>query len=151
MTNATQLVTGNTYPVREQNKMRVHVEIEEAAIASTLISACEGGANYWIAGARVVHVRPRDSGEKAEYARLREAYGALVAAMLAPGYALELVESCDGEVRCKRRVDRAAVLDAVGKLCEFSPRLFGYLLDGGDGDSGDALLQLAAIGEVIYG
>ena len=131
---------------KRTHTITITAALDEGAIASALISAVEGGSRYWASGFRVVKGRGAPGS-----VRLVEAYGGTVGAMLSAGSVVRFTENAHTDEPVQRTVTREGVIKALGIMAAEYPKAFARVCVGGDQDSGDTLLQLAALGEVVYG
>lgn len=109
----------------------VVTEVKAADVDSALVSALEGGSNYWIKW-----VEP--------------AYNALTTERIVAGVHEITVTDEEGT---KKTLNRAAIHKGLRLMAREQPRHFADLVSESDADAttGDVLLQLCLFGEVVYG
>jgi hypothetical protein len=119
--------------------MRITINIPDDKIADVL----EGAASrYWCGGL-----------EFGNYPRTRPScWHALMAGDIAFVTVLDVEGSADAERPNRHRVTRTKVAIAFDIMAREHPNTFGEALggDGLDANTGDVLLQLAALGENLY-
>jgi hypothetical protein len=118
-----------------QQTWTIPITITHEDIFSLLVSALEGGSNYWYAD-----VEPLKRTNKA-----REACDRLYNNMIEHGF---IVDADPDDTGCKKTYKVKPAM-AGGNP---HPRHFQALLTGNaDAETGDVFLQLCVFGEVIYG
>lgn len=110
-------------------KVTFRREVPKQVIVDTLITACEGGSNYWCKS-----VTP--------FIKSGDAYESML-------QGFDLVDSESGK---KYKVYSTAIIRALHLMAEKFPKLFDDVLnENGDADDGDIFLQLCVFEDVIYG
>jgi hypothetical protein len=111
-------------------------------ICDQIITAFEGGSNYWLISADMAPNSPQpDALESPWYAT--EALFAL------PDWAIDIKADDDAKTY---RLDRDAVTKAVTLMAQSQSEHLGNLLaDCGDAETADVFLQMALFGEIVYG
>ena len=105
-------------------------------LADIMVAALEGGSNYWY----TMDTAQSDKGG-AEYWSQAPVYGHVT-----------LAYADDPDEYGWRRVDLDAVLQAMRELAQRRPATYGRLIENDyDADDADALLQLAAFGDILFG
>lgn len=111
--------------------MELRIQIEDELVRDLLISAFEGGSNYWI-----------------EYIDIAPGYKFYDAAVSSDGGFLKIYPGDD---------KKAYILNAwkcamgMALLCKNHPRHFADLIsENFDATTGDVFLQLCLFGEIIY-
>jgi hypothetical protein len=119
----------------------VNVEVSDERIADLLTTATEGACGYWCS---VVRYENPDN-ETVEFKHVElplTAKGAVIC-----------IESSDGPPEGPEwRLDRAAVERGLRLMAEKEPRHWAdFVSEQDDADTADAFLQLALLGEIVYG
>lgn len=128
--------------------INVDAEILASAIDSGLRSV-----RYWSREYRA-KIPPRVKAKlTAPQRKLLENFGSVVFAALTPGCRVELLETYDDDAdeAVERSFGPTEIARALGVIATKCPYHLRTILDGGDGDSGDVLIQLAALDDVVYG
>lgn len=127
------------------------VAVDRDIIASAIISAIEHGIYYWardvegiIPASVLVDITDEQRAELEEW-------GSIPFAALTPGCHVELIEHGGEGASTPRRFDHVRIEAALGTMATKYPRCFGIVHTGGDSASGDVLVQLAVLSEVVYG
>jgi hypothetical protein len=127
--------------------MRVTLTIEDKLLASVLDGA---GSRYWCAGLDWPPLKPviRLQGRGADVS----CWEALLAGAI-PFVTVEEDRSEEGEANRLHRVTRTRIAIAFDIMAREHPKTLGECCSelGHDANTGDVLLQLAALGEVRYG
>lgn len=130
----------------------VGVDITAKQLAGLVISAIEGGINYWCKD--LVTDKGDDSIDLTEL-RSSIGYGAEypVYAVVGNDYALLLLEDKEGDgPDVWHTLDRAALEKGLGVMAAKYPWHFADILrDNYDCTTADVLVQSALFGEVVYG
>lgn len=125
------------------------LEISLDRISSLLISAFEGGSNYWYRIEKFV--KPREPAPAwADFPECRHAWYPLV-----KGGAL-VVSDYHGNEGTKgmttKVVDLAAIQAGLGLMAKESPRHWSnFINEDDDSETGDVFLQYVVLGEIVYG
>lgn len=123
-------------PTKEKGKFVVQVqhEFEPSAVANLLVSAFEGGSNYW--------AHPKT-------------YNAKTADRIVAGeLTIEVVEDCgEGDEPVTHKLDLAALHRGLEIMARSTPgRHFNNFVNGDDdAETGDVFLQLCLLGKIVYG
>jgi hypothetical protein len=135
-----------------KGQMQVTLKIDDEKIASALISAFEGGSNYWY---QIESVR-KPRGEQALW-KYREDSGRVYPHIDYPmnptGHLI--ISSLEEPEKGKFKLTRRRIEQGLQKLAESKD--YGHHFrdlasdDGGDQVTGDVLLQFCLFGDVIYG
>ena len=137
---------------RNANKgtMQVTLKIDDEKIASALISAFEGGSNYWY----MIEEAHRPDGEQALWP-YREDSGKVYKHIdypMNPGGFLR-ISSLEEPERGKLILNRERIEIGLQKLAEskdYSHHFRDLMSDNADQITGDVLLQFCLYGDVIY-
>ena len=122
-------------------KVNLTFEIDERVIADLLSTALEGGMGYWAA------ISGYKKPEKPRAVALPPEIFKYIDYALTGGAVY--IEDCDGG---KHTLDEAAIQRGLWALAEKFPERLRRIVDGdGDAEDGDVFLQLALLGEVVYG
>ncbi len=115
--------------------VKVEHRLEWREIEGVLVSALEGGIGYW---AQIDNVNGPD-------------YSSKTCENIVKGTAhLLMTDVEDGQQNM--RLDRAAVEKGLKLMAEKFPRHMADILNGDDdAETGDVLVQLALLGEIVYG
>lgn len=119
--------------------MKIEIEVPDETIRDLLITAAEGGSNYWVARIR------------AERATGTSSFDVQFYDVPLQGGAWLVLER-DEDV--PKRLDLASIKRAFELWPDKAPRTFGIFMrerGGSDADVADTFLQLATLGEVVYG
>lgn len=133
-----------------KGSMRVTLTVEDEKIASALISAFEGGSNYWY----MIQKAGKPKGEPALWPYREDSsriYSHVDYPMNPGGYLLisSTEEPEKGNFRLSRsRIEKGLQLMAASK--DYSHHFRDLMSDNADAITGDVLLQFALFGEVLY-
>lgn len=133
-----------------KGQMQVTLKIDDEKIASAIISAFEGGSNYWY----FIDEFHRPDGEQALWP-YREDSGKVfkhVDYPMNPGGYL-LIHSDEEPEKGQFKLDRQAIETGLQKLAEsadYSHHFRDLAGDNADAITGDVLLQFALFGDVLY-
>ena len=122
-------------------RVKVYVEVTPERIGDLLITAFEGGSNYWIKS--VLYVRPHGL----DVFKI----GTLDSLKFVPlfGGSIE-IDAGEGEVI--QSLDGNAILNGLNVMADKYPKHFGYFLDeNDDAETADVFLQCCLYSEVIFG
>lgn len=122
--------------------IKIEIEISDERIGDLLCCAMEGGIGYW---ATIIDYENPDE-VKVEFAHNE--------LPLTERGAVVLTESNDGPLddQPRWRLDRAAVERGLRLLAEKYPGHWAeFLTENEDADTGDVFVQLAVLGELVYG
>lgn len=125
-----------TVKIKPKFKATIKLELDLIEIESLIISAIEGGSNYWY---RI------ENSTRGDY---------LKTAMGKSGLIISDYIGNDGDEKTMRkgRLNNKSIHKALQLMASKHPRHFGDLLsDNADSTTADVFLQLAVLGEVIYG
>ncbi len=121
--------------------------ISRSRIADLLISALEGGSNYWYYLRRYEMAASLDIGEFA--------HGHITIPLTKGCTAVIIVkEECVGDVNAGRefRLNLDSVAKGAQIMSEKYPRHWGdFLSENDDAETGDVFLQCCLFGDIIYG
>lgn len=129
------------------------VTISDENLARSLVSAFEGGSNYWACIDQIHCPKPRAGELKSAHKELGRVY---MAPFLSGGYLLindDLDGVCGESERLVRqhRLDRPAIESGLNKLAKNHKKIFGAVCAGeADAGEADAFLQFCLFGEVLY-
>lgn len=139
----------------------VPVEIDFEKVYNALCSGLEGGINYWAMIGDYVEPKAiwHGKGEADTFPHVdypMSEGGAITVWEHQKELDPDFEESEDGDETDNwpsYRLDLAAIARGVAILARESPYQFGLLIseNGGDADTGDALIQCALLGEIRYG
>lgn len=118
-------------------------------VSDLLCSAFEGGSNYWYM-IEEFHMPPELKGVSKD-----KVFRHLDYPTREGGYLIvsnqQLVDD-EGDDIVKRKIDRPRLIEALQLMAEKHPEHFtAFAREGGDAITGDVFLQLAVLGEVVYG
>lgn len=123
----------------DDQRHTIPVVLTGAQLASALCSAFDGGSTYWASRADIT-VPPKDGADVSAY--LVPFLGGTLTVTVRPDMADEPTP---------RLLDLAAILDGVRCLAVESPYHFANLIrDNADANTGDALLQCAVFGDILF-
>ena len=134
--------------------MKVLIDIGDDKILDALISGVEGGISYWcraVEGYASLVRCERVPHSRSEPEALR---GAAFSAWCEGGGKLVMFEhdAHDCELGARYVLDGAAIARGLAVLGKQYPHLLADVLDGtGDATTGDALIQCAIFGRLVYG
>lgn len=147
----------------ESNSVTVEVplSVKWSRVQDLLIGAFEGGSNYWYmieeyvkpSGAAkdwpvLTAADSRKRGEKFNIYRHADY-------PVNPGGALVVSDAGNDEreaTKPARRLDRARLAEALALWAKECPRHFGdWLAENDDSTTADTFLQIAVLGEIVYG
>ena len=120
-------------------KITTNVEISDQQIADQIVTALEGGSNYWVQWAKLTdqngkQVRKIDLVDHPE---------------LVPTTKLLLMED-EGDEPVEINYDK--IKTGLEKMAEVYPNHFSDLInETGDATTADVFIQMAAFGELVYG
>jgi hypothetical protein len=123
------------------NTVNLPITIEDEQIDSWLVTAFEGGSNYWCGGIKV-----KDGDYKGtKYASHCVSKGGTVIVLDQ--------EDLDVDIEKKYEITKQKMLDALVWLAEnkYTKAVDRLLNDGYDAIDADVLFQAACFGDVIYG
>lgn len=120
----------------EQNKLTLSITINERMLHDQIVSAIEGGSNYW---ARI-NVGKHEPGWRN--------YFTASFTVMEPGGKLK-----DGtELKGTYKLSIAKLIEGLGVMAEQYPRHFADVIgETGDATTGDVLVQCALFAEIIFG
>lgn len=124
--------------MERMTKIKVEIEITDDQLDNAIISALEGGSNYWYMIQRVV------GRKKTEF----------LAQLPMAGGALYIDDENADEPRLKKpvRVSRQSIIKGARIMAQKFPSHFADLMnDDADAETGDVLLQCTVFGDAIYG
>ena len=134
-------------------KVTVQIEIPDSRVADLLEAGFDGGASYWIGEATLVAPEGPIFDDGVTGGRSK-----LVAYPLSEGGRVEIVTVDDvedleeGVTPEKKFINRDLIHYALGIMSTRYPRHFAtFMAENEDAETGDVLLQLAALGEIVYG
>lgn len=140
--------------IKDKIPVTVAMAFSRKKIANELVSAFEGGSNYWI---HHVDINP-PSAPAENILDAGEANGQLWPLYdypLQPGGSVDvhLREPIHGKSDKKKyRLNLKAIKTGLQKMADNSPRHFSDFVDEtGDATTGDVLLQYCLFGEIIFG
>jgi hypothetical protein len=109
-----------------------------------LITALEGGANYWLAGIEYHNVQKRDGNKDPRYAQLNKNLdGHLI---------ITISEEGDDNDGTKHKLTFEGFKKGIELMHDKYPRHYGdFISEDFDAVTADVALQCAVLGEVIYG
>ncbi len=126
--------------------MKINLEIKDELITDMLITAFEGGSNYWATLCDV----------KRKYFVKGDSLAENVARSFIADkeYKLDVydVESDEDEPDLLGSVTYASIESALGIMAKDYPKTYASIMsDNMDGDDADVWFQIAAMGEVVFG
>jgi hypothetical protein len=116
------------------NKIVREFEITDQELSDLMVTALEGGINYWCSGCDVVepdgNLRPSD-------------------ALLEDGWCLSFL---DMDPMVAILLDKEGLLNGVARAMEWGNfATVEALMDGHDAETADVMIQFALFGEIVYG
>jgi len=115
----------------------IRVSISDEDIWGLLVSAFEGGSNYWI---RSAEVATKPSKVAVDLARVPLNGGAL------------RFEIDNDDAVPLRLLDRAAIVHGLELMAKLQPQHFADVIrDSSDADTGDVFLQICLFDELVFG
>lgn len=129
----------------KQNQLSINVP--EQAIEDNLVSALEGGSNYWAQMGSMRNKKPmRGNPNKCVDTKYLPSY--ITTPLSEDGILLIYVE----DTGITHELTRAKIMEGLKVMADKYPKHFGDLLaEDGDSTTGDVFLQCALFGEVRYG
>ena len=132
----------------EKVKVMLPVEVDLHRIGDLLVTAFEGGANYWYL---IDEFHPPT--EKYRWDEEGQAYRHVDHPLSPDGWLVITTkdgDSINGSTRW--RLDREALVKGLGTMARRYPRHFAdWMGEQDDAETGDVFLQCCLFGEVIYG
>jgi len=135
----------------DSQRHTIPVTLTGAQLASALCSAFDGGSTYWATRVEVISTTPAEGTGVSVHPDPFANVSAYLVPFLGGALKVHLRPSHDPDLK-PRQLDLTAILDGVRILCEKYPHHFIDLIrDGGDAITGDALLQCAIFGDLLFG
>lgn len=128
--------------------MKIQVEIADAQIENLIVSALEGGANYWY------EIQSMCRPTKLVYRADPNKVFAHVDYPMNAGGHLMIKQHVDPDGPGVRKFNRAAIdrgLQALADNEKYKHHLADIIRDDTDATTGDVFLQFCLYGEVLYG
>ena len=128
----------------------VQIPVPMQNVISAAIAGVEGGIGYW---ARVEGYAPKETSPGRTVANTRGGFDYYPATMELPWFTVVDVEATPGErPQVTYIVDNAALVRGLRIMAEKYPRHAAAILeDKSDAETGDVLIQLATLGDIVYG
>lgn len=122
------------------------LEVSDRSVADLLVSAFEGGSNYWIDRTDIVKKGNVEFGSSKPMAD--DYYPWVVLAPMGSGE-VRIYPTDDDKAYT---LNRAALQRGLELMCSKYPRRWSdFINEGDDADTGDVFLQLALLGDIVYG
>lgn len=128
-------------------KIAVQVEVSPQKMADWLVTAIEGGSNYWC---NSIFLSSESRQEyKAKHGKKMESPWYSDPLLFETAFTVQIVydDAPSGVVQKSLR----DFIDAVSKVASQKPALFARLMEDYDASDADELFQQFVLGEVIYG
>lgn len=126
-------------------KVEVSLEVDEGRIKDLLVSALEGGANYWYRVDGFLNKKPK---QETPY------FPSYITTPMSEDGALWIMDDWEGPGELKEpfKLDRLAIVNGLKKMAEKHPKHFAdFISENDDATTGDVFLQMCVFGEVVYG
>lgn len=125
--------------------MKIAVDVKPKMVANALVSAFEGGSNYWIQN---VIIHPPKEEDQVKHLD-GETFWPRYDGPLCPGGVLK-IKAVDSNKQSN--LHSGSIMEGLRVMAREHPRHFADMLSGeGDATTGDVLLQCCLFGEVVYG
>lgn len=134
----------------DYSTIQITISVPREEITSALISGFMFGAS-WALDVKAVIPKKVRSTLTQEQREWIEEMGEMGFAATTPGCYVSLIECGDGETNTRRRFGWDDVERAIGVIASKYPHHIGTLFNGGDAEVGDVLIQIAALGDIVYG
>lgn len=128
--------------------MKIEIEIAPRRIADLMITAFEGGANYWCSGARLgtANGRPKAAFEKPWYSDPKVWECASV-----EFFVTEITDETTGAEKT-HRLTRLDIETGLKLMAEKWGRHFGdFVSENEDAETADVFLQCVVLKDIVYG
>ena len=135
--------------------MKLNVDIKTEDISSLIISALEGGSNYWYMIEKSIKptkwTYENDNGER--YKKTGHHWQVDYPLNLGGGLVISNEKILDeGEKKIQKTLNRKSIAKGLQIMSEKYPSHFGDILaDNSDAETADIFLQCCIFGDAIYG
>jgi len=135
-------------------EVTITYKVSEERVRDLLVSAFEGGSNYWYM------IERHDYGKYTEkdFETGGEFYNPEYPGMdhyllpFVPGCGLIISDSVDDERKDEHRLDRESILKGLTLMEQNWPRHWGnFVTENDDAETADVFLQLCLLGDIVYG
>jgi len=127
---------------------------EHKRLQGLLVSALEGGSNYWYRGADcdlAPGIEYSDLQPSGKFADPDDYFHPLQIAPFVPGCSISFLTHEDDDTT-RHSIDATKLAAALKLMHDKYPHHYANVItDNDDAETGDVLLQLAAFGELVYG
>lgn len=132
--------------------VNVALSIKRYDIACLLVSAFEGGINYWCERQPFKFTKPTEWRPVLDEDQEKPERWPMYDYPLLEGGAIEFkADPGDGKKK-KYRLDLDTIQKGLQKMAEIAPRHFGdFINDNADAVTGDVFVQICIFGEIVYG
>ena len=136
-------------------KINVEIQIDEERIKNLLVSAFEGGSNYWYVidsyNLGETGLKISDFAEDGKMQDPDNYYHYCQLIPFVPGCSLVIADSEDDDKK-EYTLDRAALIRGLSVMATKYPKHFAdFMVEDDDATTGDVYLQCCLFGEAIYG
>lgn len=142
-------------PPTDDFTVQAEVTAPESRVKDLLVSAFEGGSNYWYQIVDFQFAPGYDYQDFQEGGRMTDPDNYYHPAQLipfAPGCGLWIVDINEGEDSERWLLDRAAMQRGLALMAQNHPHHFAdFMEENDDANTGDVFLQLSLFGELVFG